>query len=144
MEGCEVVNYSPFWHAKLLEYMKGVFPDRDICYLEWWITNIDNSKECWNKCTIILNNDIIIGCTTVNEARLIVGADEMLYFCRGNTIVSPKLRGKGISKQIYNRINLYDNWFSFGITDIAWAIQPRYVKNFTPINPVNVYISLQD
>ena len=123
--------------------MKSVYPYRDIRYLDWWISNIDHSDEdCWEKCTIILNNGQIIGCTTVNDAHVLIDSKIKKFFSRGNTIVSPDQRGKGVSKEIYNRVNLYDNWFSVGITDIAWIIQPKYVKHFTPIRPINVYVSV--
>ena len=139
----QAISYHSNWHARLLEYMKKVYPHRDIRYLDWWITNIDQSDEkCWEKCIIILYDDEIIGCTTVNDARILIDSEEKRFFSRGNTIVSPDQRGKGISKEIYNQVNLYDNWFSVGVTDIAWKIQPKYVKRFTPIRPVNVYISV--
>lgn len=139
----QTISYNPNWHARLLDYMKRVYPHRDIRYLDWWISNIDQSDEkCWEKCIIILNNEQIIGCTTANDARVLIDSEEKRFFSRGNTIVSPNQRGKGISKQIYNQVNLYDNWFSVGVTDIAWKIQPKYVKRFTPIRPVNVYISI--
>ena len=139
----QTISYHPDRHARLLDYMKEVYPHRDIRYLDWWITNIDQSdEECWEKCVIILDNEQIIGCTTVNDARILIDSEEKRFFSRGNTIVSPDQRGKGISKEIYNQVNLYDNWFSVGVTDIAWKIQPKYVKRFTPIRPVNVYISV--
>ena len=138
----QVSSYTPEWHNRLLEYMKSVYPHRDVKYLEWWISNIDYSDaECWEKCTIIMDDTRIIGCTTVNDARILIDSVESRFFSRGNTIVSANLRGKGLSKEIYKRVNLYDNWFSVGVTDIAWKIQPKYVRNFTPIIPVRVYIS---
>lgn len=140
--GIKVSSYTPEWHNRLLEYMKSVYPYRDIRYLEWWISNIDRSDaECWERCTIILDDEKIVGCTTVNDAHILIDSVESRFFSRGNTIISANLRGKGLSKEIYNRVNLYDNWFSVGVTDIAWKIQPKYVKNFTPIIPVRVYIS---
>ena len=139
----QTISYHPNWHDRLLDYMKKVYPHRDIRYLDWWITNIDQSDEkCWEKCIIILYDDEIIGCTTVNDARILIDSVEKRFFSRGNTSVSPDQRGKGISKEIYNQVNLYDNWFSVGVTDIAWKIQPKYVRRFTPIRPVNVYISV--
>ncbi len=139
----QTIHFSPSWHTKLFQYMQSVYPNRDINYLKWWLTNILNSNpDCWDKCLIVLENEKIIGCTTVNKASIIIkGSRENIYF-RGNTIISPDQRGKGISKEIYNRVNLYDNWISVGVTDIAWKIQPKYVKNFTPFRPINVYISL--
>lgn len=139
----KTVSYTPSMHGYLLEYMKSVYPHRDVRYLDWWITNIDHSDEkCWKKCTIILDDGKIIGCTTVNDTHILINSEKISIYSRGNTIVSPNQRGKGISKEIYNRVNLYDNWFSVGVTDIAWKIQPKYVRNFTPIIPVRVYISL--
>lgn len=139
----QVSSYTPEWHNRLLEYMKSVYPHRDIRYLEWWISNIDHSDaKCWEKCTIISDNEKIVGCTTVNDAHILIDSVESRFFSRGNTIISANLRGKGLSKEIYNRVNLYDNWLSVGVTDIAWKIQPKYVRNFTPIIPVRVYISL--
>lgn len=139
----QTIRYSSSWNTKLLEYMKFVYPHRDIKYLKWWLTNISNSdSDSWDKCLIVLEGENIIGCTTVNEASIIIkGSKENIYF-RGNTIISPDQRGKGISKKIYNKVNLYDNWISVGVTDIAWKIQPKYVKNFTPLRPINVYLSL--
>ena len=138
-----VSSYTPEWHNRLLEYMKEVYPHRNTSYFEWWLTNIDHSdEECWEKCTIIMEGSCIIGCTTVNDVLVLMDSTQKKIFFRGNTIISPNQRGKGISKKIYNRVNLYNNWISVGVTDIAWKIQPKYVNEFTPINPVNVYVSL--
>lgn len=138
------INYTKEWHDRLLAYMQSVFPYRNSEYLNWWITNIDNAgAECWDKCLLILENDnIIIGCTTVNITSIVNQNIIESFFCRGNTIISPDQRGRGISKEIYNRVNSYNNWISVGITDIAWKIQPKYVKSFTPLRPINVYIGL--
>ena len=138
------INYTKEWHERLLAYMQSVFPYRNSEYLNWWITNIDNAgAECWDKCLLILENDnIIIGCTTVNITSIVNQNIIESFFCRGNTIISPDQRGRGISKEIYNRVNSYNNWISVGITDIAWKIQPKYVKSFTPLRPINVYIGL--
>lgn len=139
----KVFSYTPEWHDRLLEYMKEVYPYRNAKYFEWWISNIDHSDEdCWTKCTIVMDGSRIIGCTTVNNIRVLMNSVEDKLFFRGNTIVSPNQRGKGISKEIYNRVNLYYSWISVGVTDIAWKIQPKYVNNFTPIKPVNVYVSV--
>ena len=56
--------------------------------------------------------------------------------------MSDSYRGKGLSKLIYSEMNQYDHWFSVGITDIAWKIQPHLVKNFHPLKPVHVYVGL--
>ena len=139
----EVNNYNPSLHNQLMDYMISEFPFRNKKYLEWWLSNIkDASLDCWDKCIIIKENEKIIGCTTVNE--LIVNADNtnIVFFSTSNTIVSPSQRGKGISKIIYKVRNDYKNWIGLGITDIAWKILPKYVKNFTPIRPINVYIGL--
>lgn len=139
----QTIHYTPEWHSRLLEYMKSVFPHRNPDFLNWWITNIDHSDvDCWQKCLIILENDSIIGCTTANLVDFCHQNKTESFFFRGNTIISPDQRGKGISKEIYNRVNSYNNWISVGITDIAWKIQPKYVKNFTSIRPINVYIGL--
>jgi hypothetical protein len=139
----QTILYTPEWHDRLLEYMQSVFPYRNPDYLKWWVTNIDLAKaDCWDKCLIVLEGEKIIGCTTVNEASIIINGSKGNIYFRGNTIISPDQRGKGISKEIYNRVNSYNNWISVGVTDIAWKIQPKYVKNFTPLRPINVYLSL--
>ena len=138
----QVSSYTPEWHNRLLEYLKSVYPHRDISYLEWWLTNIDNSgKACWDKCAIVLDSDNIIGCTTVNELVVFDRGEVRHLYAQANTILLEVYRGKGISKQIYERYN-YPEWITIGFTEVAWKIQPKYVKTFTPINPVNVYISL--
>lgn len=140
---CKSVNYTPEWHNRLLVYMKSVYPHRDSQYLNWWLINIDNSgKECWEKCSLIVDGSELIGCTTVNKVLLNSEGIVEIVFFRGNTIISPSQRGKGISKLIYNQVNSFNNWLSFGVTDIAWKIQPKYVKAFTPIRPVNIYIAV--
>jgi len=121
--------------------MREVYPYRSDRYLDWWLTNIDNSgKTCQDKCVVVLENNKIIGCTTVNVLDVNESNGRKRLFAQGNTILLSDYRGKGISRKIYERYN-YPDWITFGFTDIAWKIQPRYVKNFTPINPVNVYVS---
>lgn len=138
----QVISYSPQWHSRLLDYMRKVFPYRDDNYLDWWLFNMDSGNEDdWSKCFIVTEDDKIIGCTTAIPIELFNEGKRINSYFRGNTIISPEKRGKGISKLLYDKVNSYNNWLSVGITDIAWAIQPKYVKNFTPINPVNVYVS---
>ena len=139
----QLENYTPSLHNVLLDFMQIVYPYRNKQYLDWWLTNIDQSgSACWEKCILIVDEGTVIGCTTVNKAVLCADESRKEYFFRGNTIISPSQRGKGISKLIYNDVNKYDNWISVGVTDIAWKIQPKYVKNFTPIRPIFVYISV--
>ena len=140
----QVFPYSPQWHFRLLDYMRKVYPYRSAEYLDWWLGNIDAAgKVCWEKCVIVvLDDDTIVGCTTANMAKLTIGNDKKDWFLRGNTIISPDQRGKGISKGLYEFVNGYDNWLSVGITDIAWKIQPKYVRNFTPIQPIRIYIAV--
>lgn len=139
----QLENYTPSLHKVLLDFMQIVYPYRNKQYLDWWLTNIDQSgSACWEKCILIVDSGAVIGCTTANKVALYAGESREEFFFRGNTIISPSQRGKGISKLIYNEVNKYDNWISAGVTDIAWKIQPKYVKNFTPIRPINVYISL--
>ena len=136
-------NYNPSLHGKLMDYMISEFPFRNKNYLGWWLSNIkDAGLDCWNKCIIVKENEIIIGCTTVNELKFNVDNTNLVFFSTSNTIVSPSQRGKGISKKIYKVRNDYKNWIGLGITDIAWKILPKYVENFTPIRPINVYIGL--
>lgn len=135
------VSYNPEWHNRLLSFMQGIYPHRDIRYLDWWLSNIDNCSKCWDKCVIVLDEDIVIGCTTVNELVVFDRGEERHLYAQANTILLETYRGKGISRQIYERYN-YPEWITIGFTDVAWKIQPKYVRNFTPINPVNVYISL--
>ena len=136
-----VFSYQPKFHVRLLSFMRHVYPNRSDRYLDWWLTNIDNSgKDCWDKCIIVFDGDAIIGCTTVNEVDIKNGKGEKRLYAQANTILLADYRGKGISRKIYEKYN-YPDWITLGFTDIAWKIQPRYVKNFTPINPVNVYVS---
>lgn len=138
----QVISYSPQWHDKLLDYMKGVYPNRDENYLEWWLSRIDSGDEKdWLKCFIVFEGDEIIGCTTAIPTELIQDGVKIDFYLRGNTIISPEKRGKGVSKLLYERVNSYNNWLSVGITDIAWKIQPKYVKSFTPLHPINVYVA---
>lgn len=141
-----IVSYTPDKHRVLLEYMCSVYPTRSVDYLEWWISNIDTGgRSCWDKCIVVTSDDdTIIGCTTTNVAKLMVGNDTKDIFLRGNTIVSPEQRGKGISKGLYEFVNGYNNWLSVGITDIAWKIQPKYVNKFSPIQPVRIYVSVNN
>ena len=135
------ISYNPEWHSRLLSFMQGIYPHRDFQYLDWWLSNIDNYRECWDKCAIVLDNDKIIGCTTVNVLDVIDTNGRKQFFAQANTILLPDYRGKGLSRRIYERYN-YPDWITFGFTDIAWKIQRKYVKDFTPINPVKVYVSL--
>lgn len=140
----QTIHYTPEWHDRLLAYMQMVYPHRNLEYLNWWVTNInDAGPDCWNKCLLIQENDNhFIGCTTANKTSIVYQHSIEPFYFRGNTIISPNQRGKGISKEIYNRVNSYNNWLSLGITEIAWKIQPKYVINFTPLRPINVYIGV--
>lgn len=99
------------------------------------------NEEDWLKCFIVTEGEEIIGCTTAIPIELICDGIKKDFYFRGNTIISTEKRGLGISKSLYNAVNQYSNWLSVGITDIAWKIQPKYVKNFTPISPVRIYIT---
>ena len=138
----QVVSYSPQWHSRLLDYMKEVYPNRNEKYLEWWLSNMDSGDEVdWQKCFIVFEGEEIIGCTTAIPIVLIREGVRRNFYLRGNTIISPEKRGRGTSKLLYNKVNSYNDWLSIGITDIAWKIQPKYVKSFTPIQPINVYVA---
>lgn len=139
----QTIYYSPQWHSRLLDYMRKVYPSRDVKYLEWWLSNMDSGEEeDWRKCFIVLEGEDIIGCTTAIPVELLEEGVKKKYYIRGNTIISPEKRGRGVSKLLYNRVNSYNNWLSVGITDIAWKIQPKYVKDFTPFKPINVYVAV--
>lgn len=139
----QVVPYSPQWHSRLLDYMRTVFPSRNEKYLEWWLSNMDSgNEEDWQKCFIVFEGEEIIGCTTAIPIELVCDGVRKDFYLRGNTIISPEKRGRGVSKMLYDKVNCYNNWLSIGITDIAWKIQPKYVKSFTPIHPINVYVAV--
>ena len=136
------IPYSPQWHTQLLDYMRIVFPDRDVKYLEWWLSNMDSGNENdWQKCFIVFEGEEIIGCTTAIPIVLMIEGARRDFYLRGNTIISPEKRGRGVSKSLYDKVNSYIDWLSIGITDIAWKIQPKYVKSFTPIQPINVFVA---
>ena len=138
----QTIQYSPQLHTQLLGYMRKVYPYRDVEFLEWWMSHIDSGKESdWQKCFVVTEGEEIIGCTTAIPCELIRDGKKTNFFLRGNTIISPEKRGKGISKSLYDKVNSYNDWLSIGITDIAWKIQPKYVRNFTPIQPINVYVA---
>ncbi|MBR0499662.1 MAG: hypothetical protein IJJ72_01555 [Bacteroidales bacterium] len=104
---------------------------------------MDSGEEGdWQRCFIVLEGEEIIGCTTAIPIELVRDGRKTGFYLRGNTIISPDKRGRGVSKRLYDRVNSYDNWLSVGITDIAWKIQPKYVNNFTPLRPINVYVAL--
>lgn len=135
------ISYSPEFHNCLLAFMQKVYPNRDVRYLEWWLSNIDHcGKACWDKCVMVLDDDNIIGCTTVNELEIFNNSEVKQLYVQANTILLKNYRGKGLSRLIYDKYN-YPEWVTFGFTETAWKIQPRYVVDFTPINPINVYIS---
>lgn len=122
--------------------MRAVYPSRNEKYLEWWLSNMDSgNEEDWQKCFIVFEGEEIIGCTTAIPIELVRNGIRKDFYLRGNTIISPEIRGRGVSKLLYDKVNCYNNWLSVGITDIAWKIQPKYVKNFTPIRPINIYLA---
>ena len=126
----------------MLDYMRAVYPNRNENYLEWWLSNMDSgNEEDWQKCFIVFEGEEIIGCTTAIPIELVCDGARKGFYLRGNTIISPEKRGKGASKLLYDKVNSYFNWLSIGITDIAWKIQPKYVKSFTPLHPINVYVA---
>lgn len=140
----QYIHYTPEWHDRLLAFMLSVYPHRNAEYLKWWIDNLDKAgSEYWDKSPLILESgNQIVGCTTVNPISIINRNNTESFFCWGNTIISPNQRGKGISKEIYNERNLFNNWLAIGITELAWKIQLKYVTTFTPLRPINVYIGV--
>lgn len=142
--GIQAIPYSPQWHSQLLDYMKKVYPYRSGEYFDWWLSNVDVSGQvCWDKCVIVTLDDVsIIGCTTWNTAQLMVGNDIKDFFVGGNTIMSPEHRGKGIGKGLYEVRNRIDNWLCAGITDVGLKANLKFVKSFTPIKPLQIYVFL--
>ena len=140
----QTLSYTPQWHSLLLDYMKKVYPYRSCEYLDWWLSNIDAAGQvCGDKCVIVTLDDVsIIGCTTWNTAQLMVGNDKKNFFVGGNTIMSPEYRGKGIGKGLYEVRNRIDNWFCAGITDMGLKANLKHVKSFTPIKPIQIYVSV--
>ena len=111
--------------------------------MDWWLTVIDGAGEdCWNKAVFLTDDDKIIGCSLASVFKIYVENKVETYFTSGNTILNPEYRGKKLSKYFYEQVNEFDNWIRVGFTDVAFKVMPRFVKNFTPINPVNVYISV--
>ena len=144
MTDIKTVLYTPEWHERLLTFMIAEYPNRSRSYLDWWLTNLDHGKqENWNKTVILMNENKIIGCTTANETRMSLheGKEKNVFFV-ANVIISSHFRGKGLSKMLYGHINQFTNWFSTGITDIAWNIQSKLMDVFIKLDPVRVYISL--
>lgn len=137
----KIVCYTPKWHERLLAFMHEAFPHRDIRYLDWWLTNVDTNEDCWEKSGVVLDNDRIIACSPVNGLSIASCDGRSRIFSGANFIVSSEYRGKGISRLIYERYD-FPGTLSVGFTDIGWKIQPKYIKDFTPINPINVYLSL--
>lgn len=136
-------TYSPEWHKAIFEYLCKIYPSRPQLYLDWWLTVIDGAgKDCWDKVVFITDDDRIIGCSLASVFRIYVENKVETYFTSGNTILNPEYRGKGLSKYFYEQVNEFDNWIRVGFTDVAFKVMPRFVKSFTPINPVNVYISV--
>ena len=136
-------TYSPECHKAIFEYLCKIYPSRPKQYLDWWLTVIDGAgEECWNKVVYITDDDRIIGCSLASVFRIYVENKVETYFTSGNTILNPEYRGKGLSKYFYEQVNEFDNWIRVGFTDVAFKVMPRFVKSFTPINPVNVYISV--
>ena len=135
--------YSPSWHDPLLQYLCQVYPSRSKDYLNWWLTTIDNyGEDCWQKVVFIMDDSNIVGCTLGNKLRIGIDGTMYDYYTSGNTILNKEYRGKGLSKIFYRFVNSFDNWIRVGFTEIAFKIMPRYVANFTPLHPINVYISI--
>lgn len=144
MTNIKTVLYTPEWHERLLAFMIAEYPGRSGSYLDWWLTNLDNgAQENWDKTVILMNENKIIGCTTANETRMLLHeGKEKNVFLVANVIISDHFRGQGLSKILYGQINQFTNWFSTGITDIAWSIQSKLMDVFIKLSPVRVYISL--
>ena len=102
----------------------------------------DVEGDIREKSVVLFDGKSIIGCTTVNKANLWVEDTKITYYLQGNTIINGQYRGKGLSKFLYSPYSNYSNWLTLGFTDLAWKIQPKFVKCFTPIKPVNVYVAV--
>ena len=136
-------TYSPEWHEAVFEYLCKTYPSRPKLYLDWWLRVIDEAgKDCWEKAVFVTDDGKIIGCSLASVFRIYIENKVETYFTSGNTVLNPEYRGKGLSKYFYEQVNEFNNWIRVGFTDIAFKVMPRFVKSFTPINPINVYISV--
>ena len=136
-------TYSPEWHEAIFNYLCKTYPFRPKLYLDWWLTVIDGAgKDCWKKAVFLTDNGNIIGCSLASVFRIYIENEVETYFTSGNTVLNPEYRGKGLSKYFYEQVNEFNNWIRVGFTDVAFKVMPRFVKSFAPINPVNVYISV--
>lgn len=139
----KIVFYTPEWHKRLLTFMLEEYPNRSRLYLDWWLTQIDIGDESMRKRTFFLMKDnTICGCTTSFSTELLIDGKEQFVYWECNTIISRKLRGQGLGRIIYDNMDCYSDRITAGFTDAAWIVQQKIMSNFTKINTVNVYVSV--
>lgn len=136
-------NYTPALSGSLYEYMLKVYPNRKPEYLKYWIANIEKGGEqLWKKAVVAFIDDKIVGCTLCSEVTLVNNKKEYLGYFTGNTIISPKYRGMGISAPFYSLCNEYSEWITLGFTRAGENAARRYIGNYYELPPVNVYVSI--
>ena len=138
----EIKFYTAEIHKSLLDFMIAEYPNRDPKYLEWWLCHTKNATEEEQKRTfVITDKGEIIACTTADWTRIKIKDSFHDFYWEANTIVSPKYRGQGVGRMIFEQMDLYRDRCTTGFTDIAYKLQLQIIKHFKRINPVYVYLT---
>lgn len=143
MNNIKIIPYSPHVHELLRQFMQTQYPNRSKEYISWWLDNIKN-YDCntQQKTKIAIIDDVIVGCTTINEGHAFIDGIKTKLFYEANTIISPDHRGLGIGKLLYNELSKEEYRCTIGMTNIAYAIESKLFNNKLELNPIRVYATV--
>ncbi len=137
-----ISQYSPNLHKQLLAFMCSQYENRSPEYLDWWLTNLDNSNSnMWATAFIVFYDNDIVGCYTSSPISITIDGQTTPMFYGGNAIITPEFRGAGIGKKMYVEVFKHSNRISIGLTAASYAIQTQKFQGCYPINGIRVYVS---
>lgn len=144
MSDIKVMSYTPQIHESLKQFMVSQYPNRSEEYISWWLNDILNGdQEVWDRTKVVFYRENIVGCTTTKKGLYAYKDERHQMFYEANTIVSLSMRGKGIGKLLYSYWGQYSDRCVIGMTDTAYNIQAKQLKNTSIIlDPIRVYITV--
>jgi hypothetical protein len=126
----EVINYSPVYYEKLLDFSKKTWPERPQEYLDYRLFKAPYNIED-NKCNLLVINDEsnIVGCNMYFPTKARVCGKEENVFWSHDTFIDKECRGDAgmllILESLRNK-----STFGFGLTEMNQKIHEKLKINF--------------